>query len=80
MSNTVIRLKPEYIAQILASPELQGKVAAVSNKSVNTVYRWCRANAPQLTMLCVLQTIRQHVGVPAHVPLTAHIPAAAATG
>lgn len=80
MSNTVIRLKPEYIAQILASPELQGKVAAVSNKSVNTVYRWCRANAPQLTMLCVLQTIRQHVGVPAHVPLTAHVPVAAATG
>ncbi len=80
MTNTVIRLKPEFIQHIMASPELQGKVAAVSNKSVNTVYRWCRANAPQLTMLCVLQTIRQHVGVPANVPLTAHVPAAAAAG
>lgn len=73
MGNTGIRLKQEYRDEILSNPELQGKVAAACGKSVNTIYRWCRENAQQLTMLSVLNAIREFKNLNKEVSLTEEI-------
>lgn len=74
MSNTsVIRLKEEYREEILGNPELQGKVAGACGKSVNTIYRWCRENAQQLTMLSVLNAIREFKKLGKEISLTEHV-------
>lgn len=72
-NNTVIRLKEEYRDEILANPELQGKVASASMKSVATINRWCKDNAQQLTMLSVLNAIREYKKLSKDVSLTAHV-------
>lgn len=77
MNNTAIRLKEEYREAILSSPELQGKVAGASMKSVATIYRWCKENAEQLTMLSVLNAIREYKKLGKDVSLTEQISIAA---
>lgn len=56
----VLRLKATYRELILSDAALQGKVAAATNKSFITIYRWCKSNAPELTMLSVINTIKEH--------------------
>ncbi|HWB62128.1 MAG TPA: hypothetical protein VG603_01365 [Chitinophagales bacterium] len=63
MSNTVTRLKQEYREAILNDAELHGKVAKATNKSWNTIYRWCNDNAEQLIMLTVIRTVREYLGI-----------------
>lgn len=73
MSNTVIRLKQEYREDILGNAELQGKVAGAAGKAVNTIYRWCRDNDQRLTMLSVLNAIREFKKLGKDIALTEHV-------
>lgn len=72
-NSTAIRLKEEYREEILANPELQGKVAGASIKSVATINRWCKDNAEQLTMLSVLNAIREYKKLGKDVSLTEQV-------
>lgn len=69
----VIRLKQEYREEILATPELQGKIAGACKKSMNTVWRWCKDNSEQLTMLSALNAIRDFKKLSKQVELTESI-------
>lgn len=73
MSNTVIRVKEEYRNEILDNQEFQGKVASSCGKSVATVIRWCKENAQQLTMLSVLNAIREFKKLGKDTQLTEHV-------
>ena len=67
----VMRLKKEYIDAILSNPQLQGNIAAATNKkSTFTVYRWCLSNAEQLIMLSVLNCIKDFLSLPKNTVLT----------
>lgn len=72
-NNSVIRLKEEYRDEILANPELQGKVAGACGKSVATINRWSKDNAQQLTMLSVLNAIRDFKKLGKDIALTEHV-------
>lgn len=63
MSNTAKRLKKKYRDAILSDPTLHGLVASAANKSFNTVFRWCKNNSEDLTMIAVLNTVKQHLGL-----------------
>lgn len=65
-----IKLKPEYIKLIQDNPALHGAIAQKVNKSFKTIERWCDSNDDRLTMLSVLDCIRQFAGLNKSVVLT----------
>lgn len=64
-----VQLKPEYVKLIQANPRLQGEIAQVTNKHINTIWRWCDQNTEQLTMFSVIECIREFSGLGKHVML-----------
>ena len=67
---STIKLKPEYIKLIQDNPALHGAIAQKVNKSLKTIERWCDSNDDRLTMLSVLDCIRQYKGLAKSVVLT----------
>ena len=67
---SAIKLKPEYIKLIQDNPALHGAIAQKVNKSLKTIERWCDSNDDRLTMLSVLDCIRQYKGLSKSVILT----------
>jgi hypothetical protein len=70
---TVIRLMPEYVRAIQENPGLQGLIAQHTYKSTQTILRWCKINASQLTMLSVLICIRQYLHMQKDTVITEHV-------
>ena len=60
----VLRLKAEYRKAITDNPGLQGAIAQRTNKSMNAVWRWCRNNSEQLTMLSVVTELQTFLKLP----------------
>lgn len=60
---TELRLKEKYRTLILTNPALQGAIAQRTNKSMNTVWRWCKDNAGQLTMLSVIDELKKFLSL-----------------
>mgnify|MGYP006266457053 CR=1 FL=1 len=72
-NQTTIKLLPEFVLTIQETPELQGRLAAATGKSVATILRWCRESDSRLTMLSVLIAIREYLQLPKHFVLTGHV-------
>lgn len=56
-------LKPEYITKITRDKQLRTKIMYVTNKSLDTIYRWLRSNNPMLSTPEVAKVICDHYGV-----------------
>lgn len=65
-----IRLKEEFVTAIKANPQLMGTIAQKLNKSTKTIERWCTTNDEKLTMLTVINCIREFKGLPKTAVLT----------
>jgi len=59
----MIRLKEEYRAAVEKDQELIGKIAAITNKKVNTVVGWLSDNDVTLTRADVLYVIQHKLCV-----------------
>lgn len=70
---TVIRMKPEYVKAIEDNPALMGVIAQVTNKSISTIERWCASNDSRLTMLSVINSVRDYLKLSKDSSITEHI-------
>jgi hypothetical protein len=64
ISNKAVRMKQQYREAILSDAKLHGEVASAVNKSLNSVYRWCKNNSEDLTMIAALNVVKNYLNVP----------------
>lgn len=65
-----LKLKAEYVKLIEDNPKLLGAIAQRTNKSINTIERWCKLNDSRLIMLSVIEEVREFAGLPKSTSLT----------
>lgn len=64
------QLKQNIKELIAADPILQGKLASQADKSVFTIQKWIREDDQKITMLSMLNVIREHCNLDKKVLLT----------
>lgn len=57
------KLRKDIKQLIKDDATLQGKLADTANKSVFTILRWIKDDNQKLTMLSMLNVIREHAGI-----------------
>lgn len=56
---TIVKMKPEYVKAIIDNPTLLCQIAEDNHKSISTIERWCSLNDTRLTMIPVVNRVRE---------------------
>lgn len=70
---TIVKMKPEFVKAIIDNPTLLCQIAEDNHKSISTIERWCSLNDTRLTMVPVVNRVKEFLKLKSGVEVTENV-------